>query len=150
MGLLEVTSANLIWHLRLPFGIGVEVDIPFYGGGQLASTSSWRKYIFTYYSNPDQSQLTPVPSSRLSRPDQDVHCNFCLLNFFVLITVYCKTTHLLTRSNISPPAPLGEFTKMSYCLKLDLLCLISSLRFYGCSGLFPTKYIAAILIGIEL
>lgn len=83
-------------------------------------------------------------------PDHDVHYNFSLLNFFLLTTIYSKTTHLLTMGNILPPTSLGDFTRMSHCLKLDLLCLISSLGFYGSGGLFPTKNIAAILIGIEL
>lgn len=64
--------------------------------------------------------------------------------------MFRATTHLLTWGNISPPASLGDFTRVSPCLKLDLQCLISSLRFYGSGGLFPTKNIAAVLIGIEL
>lgn len=82
--------------------------------------------------------------------DRDVYYNFGLLNLFLLTTIYYKTTHLLTRGNISPLTSLGDFIRMSHCLKLDPLCLISLLRFYGFGALFPTKYIAAILIGIEL
>lgn len=55
--------------------------------------------------------------------------NFSLLNFFLLTTIYIQTTHLLTWGRILSPASLGDFAEMSHSLNLDLLGLISSLRF---------------------
>ena len=86
-----------------------------------------------------QSQLSLVPVFDLFLLTE-VHDNFNLLSFSLLTTVYCKTTHLFTRGDISPRASLGDdFTRMSHCLKVDLLSLTSSLRFYDSGGLFPTK-----------
>lgn len=124
----------------------LEANTPFHWWGQLASTG----LPFGHCSLADQSQLALVPSSVFFLSDHDVYYNFGLLNLFFLTTIYYKTTHLLTRGNISLFTSLGDFTRMSHCLKLDPLCLISLLRFYGFGALFPSKYIAAILIGIEL
>lgn len=134
--ILSVLSAN--FPSFAPCGCPVEqiraVNIPSHGRDQLASTVSPVWWLFWCR----QSQRSLVPRFSLFLLT-GVHDNFSFLSVSLLTTIYCKTTHLFTRGDISPPASLGDFTSMSHCLKLDLLCLTSSLRFYGSGGLFPTK-----------
>lgn len=147
-----VKTFPLTWPYLTWLAYGKEEShevVPFYAWEYLVST--WLPIWLPSQCRPDP----PHPSS-----------SFGSISIFILTKLYITTLAFSTsffwqpfiarqliyllRAIFHYQCLLKIFTRVSHCLKLDLLCLISSLRFYGSGGLFSTKNTATVLIGIEL